>query len=131
MNYTMLVSKDSHNFWIAENDTLAWTCMDVTLEDLMDSVRLSVPKLAESKGLQTPTSITFEIHIEIDKNEKMILIDRNGIKWKSDGMFHTLTCDWNHDGDIYEDTVMFLNELNGNMCDFIHKEDLEDYKIRK
>lgn len=59
----------------------------------------------------------------------MILIDKNGTKWKSDGKFFTLTCDWNYDGDVYTDTVMRIDEIDGNMYNFIHKYDLEDYQI--
>lgn len=59
----------------------------------------------------------------------MILIDKDGTKYKSDGKFHTLTIDWNCDGDIYADTVMRIDELESNNYTFIHKYDLIDYQI--
>lgn len=45
----------------------------------------------------------------------------------SDGKFHTETRDWNHDGDVYTDTVMVIHYLSGDDA-HIHRYDLEDYK---
>lgn len=52
-----------------------------------------------------------------------------GKVWKSDGKFHTMTCDWNCDGDIYTDRVMFLHELDGNGLAEIHEYDFEFFEI--
>ena len=60
----------------------------------------------------------------------MTLRDKTtGDLWKSDGRFHTITCDWNHDGDVYTDTVMVLHELNGNWLMEIHEYDLDHFEI--
>lgn len=60
----------------------------------------------------------------------MTLRDKTtGKLWKSDGKFHTLTCDWNHDGDIYTDTVMFLHELDGNGLMQIYEYDFSDFEM--
>lgn len=59
----------------------------------------------------------------------MILVDKEGTEWKTDGVFHTLTVDWNYDNDIYTDTVMRLYEVNGNRYADIHKYDLDHYKV--
>lgn len=53
----------------------------------------------------------------------------DGTLWKSDGVFHTLTVDWNYDGDVYTDTVMRLWEIGGNRYNDIHKYDLDLYEI--
>ena len=60
----------------------------------------------------------------------MTLRDKTtGNLWKSDGKFHTLTCDWNNDGDVYTDTVMFLHELDGNGFMQIYEYDFSDFEI--
>ena len=58
----------------------------------------------------------------------MILIDKEGVKWRTDGIFHTMTVDWNYDGDVYTDTVMRLWEVDGNRYNDIHEYDLDSYK---
>ena len=59
----------------------------------------------------------------------MLLIDKEGTKWKTDGIFHTLTIDWNCDGDIYTDTVMRLYEVNGNRYTDIHENEMSLYEV--
>lgn len=52
--------------------------------------------------------------------------------WKSDGKFHTITADWNCDGDVYTDRIMTLYELDGNAYRRIHADEFnDDYKIIK
>lgn len=61
----------------------------------------------------------------------MTLVQKsNGKIWKSNGKFVTATIDWNHDGDVYTDTVMILYELNGNGMMEIHKYDIDDFEIK-
>ena len=46
----------------------------------------------------------------------------------ADGNFHTITRDWNYDGDVYSDTVMVVHYLGGEYC-HIHRYDMEYYEV--
>ena len=67
MNYTILVSKDEEaGVWIAENKTLPILLEDESIENLMERVKIAAPEIAELNGIQTPTSLTFDIHILVE-----------------------------------------------------------------
>ena len=53
----------------------------------------------------------------------------SGTYYTTDGIFNTLTQDWNHDGDRYTDTVMRIWEVKGNRYGDINKYGMEEYEF--